>query len=230
MLNRRTFGIGLASAMSGATPALSHHTGAKKSKTWVVPEEFKPRIVEMDEDTPPGEIHVDPNFYALYLTLPGALAWRYTVAVSRPELWEPGEYYVKWKTEWPRWRPTNSMIERNPSYAKYKNGMPGGPRNPLGARALYLFDGDRDTYLRIHGTTKPWTIGQAVSNGCARMVNEHVIHLYDRPLAGRSERLSAHLTSQFSNSRYFSSHHGLRVCRTGDKLPEILMLPGGTQT
>lgn len=73
------------------------------------------------------------------------------------------------------------MIRRNPAaYAKYRNGMPGGRDKPLGARALYLFEGERDTYLRIHGTDKPWTIGSAISNGCARLVNDHVIDLYER--------------------------------------------------
>ena len=147
--------------------------------------EFQPRIVDLDEYIPAGEIHVDPNFFALYLTLPDYKAWRYTVAVAKDPLWEPGEYYVKWKAEWPRWRPTNEMIKREPEkYKKHRNGMPGGPKNPLGARALYLFQGDQDTYLRIHGTTQPWTIGSSVSNGCARMVNEHVIDLYDRTARG----------------------------------------------
>ncbi|MFD1509235.1 L,D-transpeptidase [Lacimonas salitolerans] len=155
------------------------------AKGYSVPPEHAPRIVEMDQYFADGEIHVDPNFYALYLTLPDYKAWRYTVAVSQPALWEPGTYTLKWKAEWPRWRPTNAMIRRNPGkYAKYRNGMPGGPGNPLGARALYLFDGDRDTFLRIHGTTQPWTIGTASSNGCARMVNDHVIHLFDRVQKG----------------------------------------------
>ena len=78
------------------------------------------------------------------------------------------------------------MIRRNPdAYARYANGMPGGEENPLGARALYLFDGSgHDTYLRIHGTNKPRTIGSAVSNGCARLTNEHIIDLYDRVPVG----------------------------------------------
>ena len=73
------------------------------------------------------------------------------------------------------------MIRREPrKYARYAKGVPGGPNNPLGARALYLYKGNVDTYYRIHGTTQPWTIGSAASNGCIRMVNEHVIDLYDR--------------------------------------------------
>ena len=77
------------------------------------------------------------------------------------------------------------MIRREPhKYAKYANGVPGGPRNPLGARALYLYRGSRDTLYRIHGTTQPWSIGQAASNGCIRMLNEHVTDLYNRVSVG----------------------------------------------
>ena len=76
-------------------------------------------------------------------------------------------------------------MERSPEkYAKYADGMDGGPENPLGARAIYLYDGGKDTYLRIHGTTQPWTIGTAASNGCFRMVNEHVMELFSRVTVG----------------------------------------------
>ena len=92
------------------------------------------------------------------------------------------------KKEWPTWRPTNEMIEREPqSYSKFIDNdyvQPGGPDNPLGARALYLFQNGRDTYFRIHGTTAPESIGRSVSNGCIRMLNEHVIDLYNRVPVG----------------------------------------------
>ena len=180
MLSRRAFVGGLAVAV--ATP---HVALAQKPQRFQPGPELAPRIVALDEYLPAGEIHVDPNLFALYLTLPDYKAWRYTVAVSKPALWEPGTYHVKWMAEWPRWRPTNEMIRRNPAaYAKYRSGMPGGANNPLGARAIYLFDGPRDTYLRIHGTNQPWTVGTASSNGCARMINEHVIHLVARVQRG----------------------------------------------
>ena len=77
------------------------------------------------------------------------------------------------------------MIERNPrAYRKFADGMPGGPTNPLGARAIYLFQNGRDTYFRIHGTTEPSSIGRSVSNGCIRMINEHVEDLYERVPVG----------------------------------------------
>ena len=92
------------------------------------------------------------------------------------------------KKEWPTWRPTKDMIARDPvAYSKFVDNdyiMPGGPNNPLGARALYLFQNGVDTYFRIHGTTQPSSIGQSVSNGCIRMLNEHVQDLYDRVPVG----------------------------------------------
>ena len=91
---------------------------------------------------------------------------------------------IQVKKEWPTWRPTDEMIERDPGhYGKFKDNdyvQPGGPGNPLGARALYLFQNGRDTYFRIHGTTEPSSIGRSVSNGCIRMINEHVMDLYQR--------------------------------------------------
>jgi lipoprotein-anchoring transpeptidase ErfK/SrfK len=91
---------------------------------------------------------------------------------------------VQVKKEWPTWRPTDDMIERDPGhYGKYKgneDAMPGGPGNPLGARAMYLFQNGHDTYFRIHGTIEPESIGRSVSNGCIRMLNSSVIDLYDR--------------------------------------------------
>ena len=85
----------------------------------------------------------------------------------------------------PSWTPTPAMIKRAPEkYARYQDGMPGGPGNPLGARAIYLYQGKSDTHIRIHGTTQPWTIGKAASNGCFRMVNEHVMDLFDRISVG----------------------------------------------
>ncbi|MGB7432438.1 MAG: L,D-transpeptidase, partial [Ahrensia sp.] len=98
-----------------------------------------------------------------------------------------GSATIARKAKWPSWTPTQNMIRREPGkYAKHAGGVPGGPNNPLGARAPYLSKGTRDTYYRIHGTTQPWTIGQSVSNGCIRMINDHVADLYDRvPIGAR---------------------------------------------
>ncbi len=150
--------------------------------------DFLPVEVPIQPGIAPGEIHVVPDTFMLYWTLPNARAIRYMVGIGRPGLYESGEFVVGAKKEWPSWTPTPDMIERDPdAYAQYADGMPGGPDNPLGARALYLFvPGRGDTFLRIHGTNAPGTIGTAVSNGCARLVNDQAVDLYNRvPLQSR---------------------------------------------
>lgn len=183
MLNRRTLiATGLASAAILRTPA-----SAATRADYVIPEDHLPVEVRLKGDFAPGEIHLDPNSFRLYLIGEDNKAIRYSVGVGRPGLYEDGVFTVGAKKEWPSWTPTPDMIKRDPgAYKQYEDGMPGGPNNPLGARALYLFDGTRDTFLRIHGTGQPWTIGTPVSNGCARLVNEHVKDLYNRvPLGTR---------------------------------------------
>ena len=149
--------------------------------------DFLPVEVPIRDTIAPGEIHVLPDSFMLFWTMPGGRAMRYMVGVGRPGLYESGEFFVGAKKEWPSWTPTQEMIARNPDYARWEDGQPGGPDNPLGARALYLFEPGRgDTFLRIHGTNAPGTIGTAVSNGCARLVNDQAVDLYDRvPLQSR---------------------------------------------
>lgn len=143
--------------------------------------EYYPTIVTVKRDFEVGSIHVVSSKHFLYYIARPGTAIRYGVAVGRAELVYRGAAVVGEKKEWPSWRPTDEMIERSPEkYAKYKDGMPGGPQNPLGARAIYLHQDGRDTAIRIHGTTEPNSIGTSVSNGCLRMVNAHVIDLYDR--------------------------------------------------
>jgi lipoprotein-anchoring transpeptidase ErfK/SrfK len=148
-----------------------------------LPPEFQPVLVSIPSGFAPGEIHVDPDAFALYWTLPDDQAIRYAVGIGRAGLYHPGTFFVGAKKEWPSWTPTPDMVEREPErYGPYaEDGMPGGPDNPLGARALYLFtEEEGDTFLRIHGTNAPHTIGTAVSNGCARLLNEHIVDLYER--------------------------------------------------
>lgn len=142
---------------------------------------FQARIVRVAKGTTPFRIHVHPDQFALYWTMEDDKAIRYPIGVARRDLWEPGTYVIKAKKEWPRWTPTPEMIERDPRFEKWIDGMPGGPGNPLGARALYLFNpGGGDTFLRIHGTNQPKTIRTRVSNGCARLTNGYATHLYNR--------------------------------------------------
>ena len=110
---------------------------------------------------------------------------RYGVAIGQGNLYEPGIYTIRRKVEWPHWTPTASMIERSPeTYAQFADGMEPGPSNALGSRALYLYVGDRDTYLRIHGTPFPRSIGSRASSGCVRMVMAHINTLYDEVETG----------------------------------------------
>lgn len=110
---------------------------------------------------------------------------RYGVAIGRDGLYEPGTFTIRRKAKWPRWTPTPAMIERDPdTYAQYEVGMDPGPANALGSRALYLYVGNRDTYLRIHGTPQPWSIGSRASSGCVRMIMPHINDLYDTVQTG----------------------------------------------
>ncbi|MCH1598243.1 MAG: L,D-transpeptidase [Pseudomonadales bacterium] len=115
---------------------------------------------------------------------------RYGVAIARGNLYEPGTYTIKRKAKWPTWTPTAAMIKRDPGqYERHADGMNGGPTNPLGSRALYLYVGNRDTYLRIHGSPSPRSIGGRASSGCVRMVMAHIIDLYDHVSPGASAYL-----------------------------------------
>jgi lipoprotein-anchoring transpeptidase ErfK/SrfK len=133
----------------------------------------------------PGTIVVNIGERHLYLIQPGGMAIRYTVGVGREEALNfRGSAVIGRKAEWPHWSPTGDMIRRMPIYAHYVNGLPGGIGNPLGARALYLYRGNQDTYFRLHGTNEPDTIGTKVSSGCIRLFNHDIIDLYNRVPVG----------------------------------------------
>jgi len=177
MLDRRAVLVCVAAVLLAPKTVLAH------SKFTVDPM-YEPRFVPFSGYAP-GTIVVSPASRFLYFTEGPGMAWRYGIGVGRGDLTTSGNVVVARKAEWPFWKPTPAMIKRSPGkYARYAGGVKGGPRNPLGARALYLHKDGRDTMLRIHGTTEPWTIGQAVSNGCIRMVNDHVIDLYERVRIG----------------------------------------------
>ena len=167
--------------LSGLAALAGQAARAHEPEPFVLPPEFLPTLVRVAPDLAADTIHILPDDFRLYWTLGDGEAIRFAVGVGRPGLYHDGVFTVGDKREWPSWRPTPAMIERDPgAYAKWADGMPGGPDNPLGARALYLFDDEgRDTLLRIHGTNDPRTIGTAVSNGCARLTNEHIIQLYE---------------------------------------------------
>ncbi|MDD9908773.1 MAG: L,D-transpeptidase [Ahrensia sp.] len=193
MLSRRSLLAGLATlasatALSSQTPALAHHTKKwRNRKRFRLAKRFYPQSVRYVSNHRRGTIVVDTRNHYLYLIQSRTRARRYGVGVGKAGLAFKGTARIRRKAVWPSWTPTQNMIRREPAkYAKYAGGVPGGPGNPLGSRALYLYKGKRDTYFRIHGTTQPSSIGRSVSNGCIRMINAHVEDLYERvPLGTR---------------------------------------------
>lgn len=142
---------------------------------------FLPSVVDAPIDAPHGSILVDTRQHHLYLMEGGGKARRYGIAVGAAGHAWSGTATVARKARWPHWYPTDEMRQETPGIPRM---IPGGPANPLGARALYLYRGGRDTLYRIHGTTEPWGIGTDVSSGCIRMVNEDAIDLFDRVRIG----------------------------------------------
>lgn len=140
-----------------------------------------PQTIPFDTDPAPGTVIVSTGDRRLYLVLGGGRARAYPIGVGKQGLAFKGTARIGRKAKWPRWQPTKNMIRREPGkYARFAGGVPGGPGNPLGARALYLHRNGRDTMYRIHGTNDPASVGRAVSNGCIRLLNDHVIDLYER--------------------------------------------------
>jgi lipoprotein-anchoring transpeptidase ErfK/SrfK len=177
IMERRGFLLGVLAA--AVLPAQAHAAKKKpvqtyQGATWV------------DFETPerPGTVIVNTGERALYHVQADNSAIRYGVAVGKDGFDWAGIAKIGRKVAWPRWTPPKRMIARKPELRKWRNGMPGGPDNPLGARALYLFANGRDTLFRIHGTNEPWSIGTAASSGCIRMLNTEVAELYENVTLG----------------------------------------------
>jgi lipoprotein-anchoring transpeptidase ErfK/SrfK len=141
--------------------------------------EFLPQIVSYTTEELAGTIIVDTDHRHLYFVLGPGLAKRYGIAVGREGFAWSGTATINRKTKWPAWFPPRQMQARDREARRWRRGMPGGPRNPLGARALYLYKGQADTMFRIHGTRDPKSIGKAASSGCIRMLNADVMELYE---------------------------------------------------
>ncbi|SEV96483.1 Lipoprotein-anchoring transpeptidase ErfK/SrfK [Aliiroseovarius sediminilitoris] len=151
------------------------------SNPWGLHPRFLPKLVQAKPGLRPGDIHVDAVARYLYHIRDNGTAMRFGVAIGRGNLYEPGTYTIRRKAKWPTWVPTPAMVKRDPDvYGPLVNGMDGGPNNPLGSRAFYLYVGNRDTYLRIHGSPEPRSIGGRASSGCVRMVMPHIIGLYEQ--------------------------------------------------
>jgi lipoprotein-anchoring transpeptidase ErfK/SrfK len=146
-----------------------------------MPPEYRRQIVAYAGSEAPGTIVVDIDQRFLYLVQPGHQAIRYGIGVGRDGFSWRGVATVERKGVWPAWSPTTTMVSLKPNLPRFRGP---GLDNPLGARALYLYQNGADTLFRIHGTNEPWSIGQAVSSGCVRMLNEDVVDLYDRVPVG----------------------------------------------
>jgi Uncharacterized protein conserved in bacteria len=143
------------------------------------------QMVPYNTSHPVGTIVVDPQQRYLFLVMDNGQAMRYGIGVAKAGLEFEGGATVGRKAAWPSWTPTAEMMKREPKrYGQWGGGMKGGIENPLGARALYLYRGNRDTLYRIHGTNEPWSIGEMVSSGCIRLFNQDILDLYKRVPTG----------------------------------------------
>ncbi|MBD9372487.1 L,D-transpeptidase [Rhizobium sp. ARZ01] len=182
-MTRRGFALlGLSLLTTGCSTSWS--AGYPSMSSYRVASQYRRRQVAYDGNEAPGTIIVNTSERYLYLVEGPGQAMRYGVAVGEEGLTFKGEATVGRKAEWPSWTPTADMIRRKPRLAQYAGGVEGGPHNPLGAAALYLYRGNQDTMYRLHGTNEPWSIGRAVSNGCVRLTNEDIVDLYSRAPVG----------------------------------------------
>jgi lipoprotein-anchoring transpeptidase ErfK/SrfK len=182
-LTRRTFlttaACAIATTAKAAEPFPVNMSEGKK-----LDYKFQRREMEFATNEPEGTIVVDAVHRFLYLVKGGGQATRYGVAVGKGTHAWTGEVIIKKMAEWPTWTPAPYHLQVKPELAKWKNGMPGGPDNPLGARAMYLFKGEVDTINRIHGSAKLTDIGKKATAGCIGMLNADIIDLYGRVQVG----------------------------------------------
>lgn len=147
-------------------------------------EDFDPKYLRRDvpdpTGEPPGTIVVDTSQRFLYLVGDDGRAMRYGVGIGKAGFAWSGSARIARKQAWPTWTPPAEMIAREPVLEEWRHGMPPGLKNPLGSRALYIFDDGVDTLYRLHGTVESWSIGEAVSSGCVRLLNQDVIDLCKR--------------------------------------------------
>jgi lipoprotein-anchoring transpeptidase ErfK/SrfK len=187
-MDRRKFTVAALAALVGvaATPAMAKLYYNADTNKWEEREasaggrsykKIEKSIVPYETKLKVGSIVVETSERRLYLVLPDGKAMKYGIGVGRDGFTWSGSHKITRKAEWPDWTPPAEMRKRVPDLPAH---MKGGPKNPLGARALYI----GSTLYRLHGTSEPWTIGQAVSSGCIRLTNEDIIDLYDRVKVG----------------------------------------------
>lgn len=207
MTTRREFMVGSAAvALAGTvTPsfgASSYFAGTAKDQGFTyrrtnfnkIDPKWRRQIVKYFSSEPPGTVVVDTKHHFLYQIVENQTAVRYGVGVGREGFKWYGRAIVKRKALWPRWVPPAEMLKRQPDLPRLVKG--GAPNNPLGPRALYLYNNGADTGYRFHGTVKPWTIGTDASSGCIRMFPEDVIDLYLRCPIGTAVQVLPHIADQ----------------------------------
>ena len=179
------------SGLAGRSPLYDEMYGPKFDEEFPLPaipyQEIDPIYLRQEVADPtgerPGTLIVDTNDKFLYLVRENGRALRYGVGIGREGFAWSGRAVVQWKRKWPKWTPPEDMIARQPELAIWSaanGGMPPGLENPLGARALYIFQNGEDTLYRLHGSPEYQSIGKAVSSGCVRLINQDVCDLYDR--------------------------------------------------
>lgn len=185
--------LGAATGLSGCTMStLTGGYGSVRDAGYQLPSipiekvdrKYHRQVVKYDTAEKPGTIIVDTGAKFLYYVMPEGKAMRYGIGVGREGFEWSGTARVGMKREWPVWTPPPPMIRRQPELAKWAGGMPPGLNNPLGARALYLYNRRGDTGYRLHGTPEWWSIGKAMSSGCIRLMNQDIIDLYERAEVG----------------------------------------------
>ena len=182
---RRGFVLGSLALMVSGCNSIDWPIGpALAARSEYVAPRYRKTRVRYEGYEPAGTIVVNTEARYLYYVEGGGWATRYGVGVGEDGRTLKGMATVGRKAEWPSWTPTADMIRRKPEYEQYAGGVSGGPHNPLGASALYLYRNGKDTLFRLHGTNAPWTIGQAVSSGCIRLTNDDIVDLYARTPVG----------------------------------------------
>ena len=182
-INRRQFVISTVASTFLPAPAVfaeAEPFPVREADAKLVEYKYRRREVDYESAEAPGTIVVDPRKRFLFHVLGGGKAMRYGASVGKAGRTWTGESVIGKKAKWPTWTPTPEHLAEFPKLVKWKDGMPGGPENPMGARALYLYQGDVDTVYRIHGTHDPKLIGRKATAGCFGLLNADIIHLYER--------------------------------------------------
>ncbi len=180
--------LALAGCTTGGGEIFTSDYGARTDNGYQMPaipiykvdRKFHRQIVRYDTKEKPGTVVVDTGAKHLYYVMAEGRAMRYGIGVGREGFEWAGTARVALKREWPVWTPPPAMIRRQPELAKWRGGMPGGLKNPLGARAMYLYNKGGDSGYRLHGTPEWNSIGKAMSSGCIRLINQDVVDLYSR--------------------------------------------------